>query len=259
MKIEKIRDVKTPERGTQWSAGIDFFVPNDFKTITLKPNEDINIPSGIKCQIPHGYALLGVNKSGVSLNKKLQVGACLVDEDYTGELHLHVFNCGRKNVEIKAGDKLVQFILTPIFYDEIEVTKLKVKQTQRGEGGFGSTNEEKIDSLNDLPQDILPKLNRVTAYVVAVDQAKQSKHGGSYRRHYFRDVHNPQITYILDVTWASKNIFKFINKGDVLTNLIVFSQGKKHFINGKSSAVNVGKWEQIKKHFIKELKGIKLN
>ena len=54
MKISKIRNVKTPTRGTDGSAGIDFFVPNDFPKdlCTIQPNERFFIPSGIKANVP---------------------------------------------------------------------------------------------------------------------------------------------------------------------------------------------------------------
>jgi hypothetical protein len=55
MNIAKIRNVKTPNRGTKGSAGIDFFIPFDFTPTKLLPNESILIPSGIKCDIPDNY------------------------------------------------------------------------------------------------------------------------------------------------------------------------------------------------------------
>lgn len=81
MKISKIRDVKTPARGTEKSAGIDFFVPNDFETTQVLPNQSIRILSGIKANVPSGYALIAFNKSGIAL-KGLQVGACVVGDTY---------------------------------------------------------------------------------------------------------------------------------------------------------------------------------
>lgn len=41
MKVQKLRDVKTPNRGTTVSAGIDFYVPEDFETTTLAPGESV--------------------------------------------------------------------------------------------------------------------------------------------------------------------------------------------------------------------------
>ena len=143
MKISKIRNVKTPERGTPLSAGLDFFVPNDFPgEHFLLPGDAVNIPSGIKVKVPHGFALVFMNKSGVAVKKGLQVGACVVDEDYQGEVHLHVRNTSTDVQSIKPGEKLVQALLIPVDYCDVEVVnvdELYEEGTQRGEGGFGST------------------------------------------------------------------------------------------------------------------------
>lgn len=141
MRISKIKDVKTPERGTAKSAGIDFFVPNDFQETVLESNKHIRIGSGVRADVPPGYMLCAFNKSGVAL-AGLSVGACVVDEDYQGEISLHLFNETDGDITIKPGQKLVQFILIPIFYDKIEVvedSEMHTEKTERGCGGFGST------------------------------------------------------------------------------------------------------------------------
>ena len=140
MKIQKIRDVKTPSRGTSKSAGIDFYTPNDMNPILLGPGEDALIPSGIKAQVPPGHALVAFNKSGVATKNKLTKGAEVVDEDYTGEIHIHVFNSGKTTSMINPGQKLIQFILIGMNYENIEeVESLDEIETERGAGGFGST------------------------------------------------------------------------------------------------------------------------
>jgi dUTP pyrophosphatase len=140
MKVQKLRDVKTPNRGTTVSAGIDFYVPEDFETTTLAPGESVLIPSGIKVQVPRGYALIAFNKSGVSVKQGLSVGACVVDEDYEGEIHLHMINTSNKEQVIATGQKLVQFVLIPVSYFDVEeVDEIQSRNTERGSGGFGST------------------------------------------------------------------------------------------------------------------------
>ena len=144
MKIAKIRNVKTPQRGTDGSAGIDFFVPDDYpnKLCEIKPLERFFIPSGIKANVPDGYALIAMNKSGVALKKGLVVGACVVDSDYQGEIHLHLINTSDKPVRIQPGDKLTQFLLIPVDHCPVEVVNegdLFEEETTRGSGGFGST------------------------------------------------------------------------------------------------------------------------
>ena len=140
MKIQKLCPVKTPNRGTEASAGIDFYVPENFETVVLKSGESVLIPSGIKAQVPRGYALVAFNKSGVAVKQGLSVGACVVDEDYEGEIHLHMINISNKDQTIITGQKLVQFVLIPVGYlDILEVDELPSRNTQRGAGGFGST------------------------------------------------------------------------------------------------------------------------
>lgn len=159
LRFTKVRDVKSPERGTSKSAGIDFFVPNDSEMLVIPPHRDALIPSGIKADIPEGYMLMAADKSGVvtSLDACLRIhrkpkkeaflgaviiGAKIVDEDYQGEIHIHLINTSNMAVRIKPGMKIAQFILAPVDYCklvEVPKDKLFAETTERGEGGFGST------------------------------------------------------------------------------------------------------------------------
>lgn len=144
MKFIKIRDVKSPSRGTDNSAGIDFYVPNDQETIRIFPNNSVLFPTGIKMNIPQDHVLIAFNKSGVATKRDLTVGACVVDEDYQGEIHIHLTNVGTETQVIKAGEKIIQFLLMPIIYEGLEEVMSEEELwngevTERGEGGFGST------------------------------------------------------------------------------------------------------------------------
>lgn len=159
MKFCKVRDVKSPERGTDKAAGIDFFVPNDNKSIVLHPLHDCLIPSGIKAEIPEGYMLLGADKSGVvtsahacieagrtpkkdAFESPVVIGAKIVDEDYQGEIHIHVINMGLHDIIIKPGMKIAQFILVPVSYEmpiEVPEAELFSRLSERGDGALGST------------------------------------------------------------------------------------------------------------------------
>jgi dUTP pyrophosphatase len=144
MRILKTREVKTPERSGR-NAGIDFFIPFDFEEVHLEPSESIMIPSGIKAKVPEGFCMIAFNKSGVATKKQLIVGACVVDENYTGEIHLHVINTSPLDVWITPGEKLVQFVVLRPNYVSIEEVEeeenLKyINETERGDHGFGSTD-----------------------------------------------------------------------------------------------------------------------
>ena len=160
IKFAKVKDVKSPVRGTSASAGLDFFIPNDFEPHELLPGEDVLIPSGIKVCVPKGYMLMAANKSGVVTSKNacincgrpaekspfttsIIVGAAIIDEDYQGEIHIHLINAGIEPAEIKPGMKIAQFILVPVLYaspEEVSTAQLYSEKSERGEGGFGSTN-----------------------------------------------------------------------------------------------------------------------
>lgn len=142
IKFIKTRDVKSPNRGTKVSAGIDFFVPEDFAEMVLYPGNSVKIPSGIKMIIPEGFSGNFYNKSGIG-SKGILVGAQVVDSDYRGEVHLNIHNVSDTFFEIKPGMKLVQMLIQPVeLQNPLEVDEEHFElytATERGEGGFGST------------------------------------------------------------------------------------------------------------------------
>ncbi len=161
--IEKIREVKTPDRGTLESAGIDFYIPHftveqttelnrDIVAATIKdlganiviaPGGDKIIPSGIKAKFLPGHALIAFNKSGVSTKLGLTVGACVVDSDYQGEIMIHLINTTQKFVKLPLGKKIVQFVLVPIANNKVVLSEnIHVIPTERGDGKCGSTGDE---------------------------------------------------------------------------------------------------------------------
>jgi len=169
-KFCKTREVKSPVRGTDESAGIDFFVPTNIdlklwnekckvtsvepryiinnngflSEIILAPGESVLIPSGIHITLPKGYMLKFENKSGVAAKKHSLVGSSVVDSDYFGEIHINLHNVGTSDVTIVAGEKIIQGILYKIelpTIQEYSSTEFLYadKKSERGAGGFGST------------------------------------------------------------------------------------------------------------------------
>lgn len=168
----KVRNVKSINRAHTEDAGIDFYIPEDIdettwstkcdvtkcfplatfdnnvlKSFTLKPGQSVLIPSGIHVNIPHGYALIYMNKSGVASKKHLHVGACVVDENYQGECHLNLTNVGDCNITVEAGDKIVQGVVLPINYCQTQeissLAELYVDgESDRGANGFGSSDHK---------------------------------------------------------------------------------------------------------------------
>jgi dUTP pyrophosphatase len=128
-----------PERGTEKSSGIDVFVPKGFEMYQLIPGEDILIPLNIRIEIPENFDVEVKNKSGISTKMKLIKGAQLIDEDYRGILKIHLFNIGHEPVVITEKMKIAQLVVRPVYRCAIvEVESIDIN-TERGDGGFGST------------------------------------------------------------------------------------------------------------------------
>jgi dUTPase len=141
------RKGKFPLKAHPDDAGFDFFAPLDMEEVELKPGEDYVVQTGVRVGVPKGWALLGVNKSGVATKKKLTLGAKLIDAGYTGELGIHLVNIGTKIAKISPGDKIAQFVMIPIGISTVEeLTEEEYwrrnSDTERGCGGFGSTGEK---------------------------------------------------------------------------------------------------------------------
>lgn len=179
LRIQKTRQVKTPTRSHQYDAGLDFYIPDDmpWATYTIWPGTQLLIPTGIKADIPEGFALFCFERSSMA-TKGLICGARVCDAEYQGEIHMHVMNPTKNEVSIKPGQKLAQFILMPVMNTEVIVITdrpLYDEVTDRGEGGFGSTGsglphridykweigkaiEEQKGQKLSTPEDSLPKL-----------------------------------------------------------------------------------------------------
>lgn len=187
MKISKIRNVKTPTRANTHDAGVDLYIPEDLTVndigaipqnkghhiglfgnkitglldrIVLEPGKRILLPSGIKANVPEGYAMLIYNKSGVASKTGLTKLAEVIDSGYQGEIHINVVNTSKTDtVVLIPGTKIVQFLLVPISTEDVELTDIDDLYTEvsnRGSGGFGST--DKKEAVADKPNKKVPTI-----------------------------------------------------------------------------------------------------
>ena len=129
-------NAKMPSRSFLTDAGLDLYTPDD---IIIEPGKDKLIPLGIKVEFPAGYAMIVKEKSGLATKKKLDVGACVIDAGYRGICHVHLFNNGDELVCFKAGEKVAQAIIVPVWDGQPELVEKVNENTERGAGGFGHT------------------------------------------------------------------------------------------------------------------------
>lgn len=116
--------------------------------IKLNKDNTLLINSGVKEIVPTEHAGVFFNKSGRA-SSGYDVRACVVDEDYTGYVHLNVAFTGQdsSNSIVYCGDKLIQQLILPLYksgskqISEDDFNQLTSKSL-RGSAGFGSSNEK---------------------------------------------------------------------------------------------------------------------
>lgn len=142
VKILKLNDdVVLPSYQTEGAAGMDLCAFLS-EPLTLKPLERKLIPTGLKMELPQGYEAQVRPRSGMSIKHGITLINCVgtIDEDYRGELCVPVVNISSENFTINNGDRIAQMVISPVTKADIKVVS-EISDTQRGEGGFGSTGK----------------------------------------------------------------------------------------------------------------------
>lgn len=133
-------DVKSPSYAYETDSGFDLFSTID---TVLKPLERALIPTGLKIDIPENYEVQVRTKSGLAFNRGLMVlnSPGTVDQGYTGEIKVILFNASSEENKIEKGMKIAQAVVCPVINGKWVnlVRKEKVESKDRNENGFGST------------------------------------------------------------------------------------------------------------------------
>lgn len=110
--------------------------------LTLKPLDRKLVPTGLKIELPQGFEAQIRPRSGMSIKHGITLINCIgtIDEDYRGEVCVPVVNLSKEPFTINNGDRIAQMVIAPVTKAQIQVTA-ELSDTQRGEGGFGSTGK----------------------------------------------------------------------------------------------------------------------
>lgn len=142
IKIKKLTDTaKTPTRGSEYAAGYDLYA--DVKEdVQIKPHETVKIGTGLAMEIPDGYFGAIFARSGLAAKEGLRPANCVgvCDSDYRGEYIVAIHNDSEETRTVTAGERIAQLVIMPylpVTFDEVA----KLTDTNRGEGGFGSTGK----------------------------------------------------------------------------------------------------------------------
>ena len=140
VKVKKLNDsAMLPTYGSKYSAGSDLYACMA-EPVTILPGETVLVRTGLAMAIPEGYAGLIYARSGLATKKGLapanKVG--VIDADYRGEIMVPLHNHSRVAVTVEQGERIAQMVITPFLTAEYLLTD-ELDETERGEGGFGST------------------------------------------------------------------------------------------------------------------------
>lgn len=128
-----------PRRATSGSAGLDLSAAVD-GPVEVRPGKIAKVPTGVAIQLDPGYVCLVFGRSGLAAKHGVApVNAVgVVDSDYRGELTVFL-TCHRgEGYTVSPGERVAQMVILPVSMAEpVQVEVLD--ETERGEGGFGST------------------------------------------------------------------------------------------------------------------------
>jgi len=139
-------ELKLPKRGTSKSAGYDMFAPYE---ITLQPNEEIKVPTGLKAYMQDGEVLMAFPRSGLGFKYycRLANTVGVIDADYynnadnEGHMFVKLRNEGTKTMTVKQGEGMCQMLFMPFLL--VDGDSFNEGETRNG--GFGSTTKSKED------------------------------------------------------------------------------------------------------------------
>lgn len=140
INVKKLNDLaKLPTRGSEYAAGYDLYAATSYN-IEIQPHTTVKIGTGLSFELPQGTFAAIFPRSGIATKRGLRPANCVgvVDSDYRGEVIVALHNDTDEVQSIEPQERIAQMILLPFVemsFNEVE----KLSDTERGEGGFGSS------------------------------------------------------------------------------------------------------------------------
>ena len=134
------KDAVFPKYAYPSDSGFDLHSTEDLE---VGPFGRVLVPTGIKVSFPEGHEIQVRPKSGLAIKQGLTVlnTPGTVDQGYTGEIQVIVFNTNNHSVMIPKGMKVGQAVLCPVLNGKfVKLTQVNaLGEKDRGVNGFGST------------------------------------------------------------------------------------------------------------------------
>ena len=142
LKFKKLSEnAVMPTYGTEFSAGADLYSAQE--DTVIKAGETCFMGTGIAVALPEHTVGLVYARSGLACKKGLapanKVG--VIDCDYRGEIKVALHNHSKEDVTVLKGERIAQMVVTDYYVCEYQECD-ELDQTERGQGGFGSTGRK---------------------------------------------------------------------------------------------------------------------
>lgn len=138
LPVELLSDTAIiPKRGSERAAGYDLY-PAEPGMVPAWGS--VAVKTGIKITMQLGYYGRIASRSGLAVKHNIEVGAGVIDNDYTGEIIVLLRNFSDTNYNYPYGKAIAQLILTPYHYNSEFIASTISRTTARGNNGFGSTD-----------------------------------------------------------------------------------------------------------------------
>jgi dUTP pyrophosphatase len=136
---QKDRDIPLPRYMTPQAAGMDICAAID-DTLTLAQGAIALVPTGFSMALPPGYEAQVRPRSGLAIKYGVTVinSPGTIDSDYRGEVKVGLINLGPAPYTLRRGERIAQMVIQRVAQARISVVA-ELDETQRNEGGFGST------------------------------------------------------------------------------------------------------------------------
>lgn len=138
-KLEHASDLDLPDYSSEQASGMDLRAALG-EPIRLEPGSRALIPTGLQMALPIGYEAQIRPRSGLAWRNGITMlnTPGTIDSDYRGEVKVLAVNHGDETFIIRHGDRIAQMVIAPVLQAQIRETD-QLPETERGEGGFGST------------------------------------------------------------------------------------------------------------------------
>jgi dUTP pyrophosphatase len=138
LKFKRIHpDAVLPAYAHPSDAGMDV---RSVEELAIAPGKRALVRTGLVMMLPQLYEAQVRPRSGLALKHGITVlnTPGTIDSGYRGEVGVVLINLGQEEFKVAKGDKIAQLVIAPVTQPEI-AEAFDVDETDRGEGGFGST------------------------------------------------------------------------------------------------------------------------